>query len=172
MRKSNRVIITCAVTGSIHSPTRSPYLPITPDEIARDAVPAAEAGAAMLHLHARDPETGKPDQNPELFARFLPRIKQQSDAIINITTGGGLGMTLDHRPAAAKWAAPEIASMNMGSMNFNISAAAGKIESWKHDWEKPYLEMTKDFILSNTFAQIERGLKELGDLGTRFEFEC
>ncbi len=172
MRRSNKVIITCAVTGSIHTPSMSPHLPITPDEIARDAVAAAEAGASMLHLHARDPETGKPDQNPALFAQFLPRIKQQSDAIINITTGGGLGMSLDERLAAAKWAKPEVASMNMGSLNFNISGAGGRVETFKHAWEKPYLEMTKDFILSNTFAQIERGLKELGDLGTRFEFEC
>ncbi|HEX2887709.1 3-keto-5-aminohexanoate cleavage protein [Vineibacter terrae] len=172
MRRSKKVIITCAVTGSIHTPSMSPYLPVTPDEIARDAVAAAEAGASMLHLHARDPETGKPDQNPALFAQFLPRIKQQSDAIINITTGGGLGMSLDERLAAAKWARPEVASMNMGSLNFNISNAGGRVETFKHAWEKPYLEMTKDFILSNTFAQIERGLKELGDLGTRFEFEC
>ena len=126
----------------------------------------------MLHLHARDPETGRPDQSPKLFAAFLPRIKQASDAIINITTGGGLGMSLDERLAAAKWAKPEVASMNMGSINFNISGAGAKVETWLHDWEKPYLEMTKDFILSNTFAQIERGMRELGALGTRFEFEC
>lgn len=172
MRRANKVIITCAVTGSVHTPTMSPYLPITPDDIVKDAVAAAEAGAAMLHLHARDPETGKPDQNPKLFAQFLPRIKQQSNAILNITTGGGLGMTLDERLSAAKWAQPEIASMNMGSMNFNISDAAGKIDKFKYPWEKPYLESTKEFILSNTFAQIERGMKELGDVGTRFEFEC
>jgi uncharacterized protein (DUF849 family) len=172
MKKTGKAIITCAVTGSIHTPSMTPHLPITPDQIAAEAIAAAEAGAAMLHLHARDPETGKPDQNPELFKQFLPRIKQSTDAIINITTGGGLGMTLDQRLAAAKYAQPEIASMNMGSFNFNISAAGAKVTEWKYDWEKPYLEMTKDFILSNTFAQIERGLKELGDLGTRFEFEC
>jgi uncharacterized protein (DUF849 family) len=150
----------------------SPHLPITPDEIADQAIAASEAGAAMLHLHARDPATGKPDQSPELFAQFLPRIKQHSDAIINITTGGGLGMTLDQRLAPAKWAQPEVASMNMGSFNFNISGAAGKLETFKHDWEKPYLDMTQDFILSNTFSQIERGLAELSAMGTRFEFEC
>jgi uncharacterized protein (DUF849 family) len=150
----------------------SPHLPITPDEIADQAIAASEAGAAMLHLHARDPATGKPDQSPELFAQFLPRIKQHSDAIINITTGGGLGMTLDQRLAPAKWAQPEVASMNMGSFNFNISGAAGKLEAFKHDWEKPYLDMTQDFILSNTFSQIERGLAELSAMGTRFEFEC
>jgi len=170
--KKTKAIITCAVTGSIHTPSMTPHLPITPDQIAAEAIAAAEAGAAMLHLHARDPETGKPDQNPELFKQFLPRIKQSTDAIINITTGGGLGMTLDQRLAAAKYAQPEIASMNMGSFNFNISGAGAKVTEWKYDWEKSYLEMTKDFILSNTFAQIERGLTELGDLGTRFEFEC
>lgn len=172
MKQTNKVIITCAVTGSIHTPTMSEALPITPDQIAEQAIAAAEAGAAMLHLHARNPETGQPDQNPELFRQFLPRIKQSTDAIINITTGGGLGMSLDDRLAAAKWAQPEIASMNMGSINFNISAAGAKIDRWKHDWEKPYLDMTKDFILSNTFAQIERGMIELGAQGTRFEFEC
>jgi uncharacterized protein (DUF849 family) len=172
MQRAKKVIITCAVTGSIHTPTMSPHLPITPDDIVRDAVGAAEAGAAMLHLHARDPKTGKPDQNPKLFEQFLGRIKQQSNAILNITTGGGLGMTLDERLAPAKWAQPEVASMNMGSVNFNISEAARKIEHFKFDWERPYLESTKDFILSNTFAQIERGLKELSDLGTKFEFEC
>jgi len=172
MKRAKKIIITCAVTGSIHTPSMSPHLPVTPDEIAADAVAAAEAGAAMVHLHARDPKTGKPDQSPELFAQFLPRIKQQTDAIINITTGGGLGMSMDQRLAAAKWAKPEVASMNMGSLNFNISEAAQKVEKFKFDWEKPYLEMSKDFILSNTFAQIERGMRELGDLGTRFEFEC
>ena len=172
MRRTGKVIITCAVTGSIHTPSMSPHLPITPDEIAAEAIAAAEAGAAMLHLHARNPETGQPDQSPSLFQQFLPRIKQSTNAILNITTGGGLGMSLDERLAAAKWARPEVASMNMGSINFNISGAGRKIEQWLHPWEKPYLEMTKDFILSNTFAQIERGMRELGALGTRFEFEC
>jgi uncharacterized protein (DUF849 family) len=150
----------------------SPYLPITPPQIAADAIAAAKAGAAMIHLHARDPETGKPSQDPQLFAKFLPQIKAQSDAIINITTGGGLGMTLDQRLAPALWAKPEIASMNMGSINFNISGAAEKISEFQFDWERPYLEMSKDFVLTNTFTQIERGLKQLSDNGTRFEFEC
>ena len=172
MGKAKKVIITCAITGSIHTPSMSPHLPITPDEIASEAIAAAEAGAAMLHLHARDPQTGRPDQSPALFQRFLPRIKQATDAIVNITTGGGLGMSLDERLAAAKWARPEVASMNMGSINFNISGAGRKVDKWLHDWEKPYLEMTKDFILSNTFSQIERGMTELGAQGTRFEFEC
>jgi uncharacterized protein (DUF849 family) len=172
MKRAEKVIVTCAVTGSIHTPSMSPHLPLTPDQIAESAIAAAEAGAAILHLHARDPETGRPTQSPDVYKRFLPIIKQRSDAIVNITTGGGLGMTLDERLAAAKWAEPEIASMNMGSLNFNISGAGGRIAEFKNEWEKPYLEMTKDFILSNTFAQIERGMTELGALGTRFEFEC
>ncbi len=150
----------------------SPHLPVTPDQIADAAIGAARAGAAILHLHARDPQTGRPTQSPEVFKQFLPAIRQGCDGIVNITTGGGLGMTLDERLAAAKWARPEIASMNMGSLNFNISGASGRIQSFKNDWEQPYLEMTKDFILSNTFTQIERGMTELGALGTRFEFEC
>jgi len=172
MKRTDKVIITCAVTGSIHTPTMSPHLPITADQIASDAIAAAEAGAAMLHLHARDPDTGRPSQDPALFEEFLPRIKQSTDAIINITTGGGLGMSLDDRLAPAKKFKPEVCSMNMGSVNFNISGAGAKISEWQHDWEKPYLDMTKDFILSNTFAQIERAMTELSDQGTRFEFEC
>jgi uncharacterized protein (DUF849 family) len=172
MMQSKKVIITCAITGSIHTPSMSDSLPITPSEIADQAIAAAEAGAAMLHLHARDPDTGRPNQSQKLYEQFLPRIKQSTNAIINVTTGGGLGMSLDERLSAAKWAKPEIASMNMGSINFNISAAGAKVKTWKHDWEQPYLESTKDFILSNTFAQIERGMQELGAFGTRFEFEC
>ncbi len=172
MMRSDKAIITCAITGSIHTPSMSPYLPITPEQIAEEAIAAARAGAAMIHLHARDPVTGRPDQSPELFKQFLPAIKAATDAIINITTGGGLGMTLDQRLAPAKWAKPEIASMNMGSLNFNISAAGAKVQNWQFDWERPYLEGTKDFILSNTFAQMERGMRELGSQGTRFEFEC
>ncbi len=172
MRRADKVIITCAITGGIHTPSMSPYLPITPDQIAAEAVAAAEAGAAMIHLHARDPETGRPDQSPARFAEFLPRIKQQSDAILNITTGGALGMSLDERLAPALRFKPEVASMNMGSLNFNIAGAAGRRTEFLHDWEKPYLEGSRDLILSNTFAQIERGLREMGGNGTRFEFEC
>jgi len=172
MKRPNKVIISCAVTGSIHTPTMSPNLPITAAEIADSAIGAARAGAAVLHLHAREEDTGRPTQNPEAFKRFLPEIRDNCDAILNITTGGGLGMTLNERLAAAKWAAPELASMNMGSFNFNISGAVGRFSQFRNDWERPYLEMTKDFILSNTFTQIERGMIELGDLGTRFEFEC
>ncbi|MGX9936590.1 3-keto-5-aminohexanoate cleavage protein [Advenella kashmirensis] len=172
MRQSKKVIITCAVTGSIHTPSMSQYLPVTPNEIAQGAIEAVRAGAAMVHLHARDPATGQPKQDPKLFAQFLPVIKEQTDAIINITTGGGLGMTLEERLAPAVWAEPEVASMNMGSFNFNISGAGAKIDAFKYDWEAPYLEMTKGFILSNTFAQIEQGVGQLSALGTRFEFEC
>lgn len=172
MKPAEKVIITCAVTGSIHTPTMSPHLPVTPEQIANEAIAAAEAGAAMIHLHARDPETGKPDQTPERFLEFLPRIKQQTDAILNITTGGGLGMSLEQRLAPALATQPEVASMNMGSFNFNISGAAGKIRDFQHDWERPYLEGTKDFILSNTFTQIDYGMRAMGANGTRFEFEC
>lgn len=166
------VIISCAITGSIHTPSMSPHLPVTPDEIADAALGAAQAGAAILHLHARDPATGAPCAKPETYRRFLPRIHAGTDAIIAITTGGGLGMTLEERFAAALDVAPEIASMNMGSLNFNISGAAARVRNFAHDWEEPYLERTKDFILSNTFSQIERGLTMLDARGTRCEFEC
>ena len=167
------VIITCAPTGGIHTPTMTPYLPITPAEIARASIDAAEAGASIIHLHARDPETGKPAPNPDLFMEFLPVIKQSVDAVINVSTGGGLGMTMEQRLEAATRASPEMASMNMGSMNFGIFPLLDKYKEFKHDWEKPFLEMTKDFIFPNTFATIEYALKELGEgHGTRFEFEC
>ena len=170
---AGKVIITCAVTGGIHTPTMSPHLPVTPQQIADDAVAAAEAGASIIHLHARDPETGKPDPSPATFMEFLPIIKQRSDAVVNITTGGGLGMTLEERLAAAMAASPEMASLNMGSMNFGIFPAAAKYKDWKFGWEKEFLEMTRDFIFRNTFGDIERVLKELGEgHGTRFEMEC
>ena len=167
------VIITCAATGGIHTPTMSPYLPITPREIATAAIEAAEAGASIVHLHARDPETGKPDHRPETFMQFLPVIKQSTDAVINVSTGGGLGMTIDERLAAAMRAKPEMASLNMGSMNFGIFPMLEKYSEWKHDWEPAFLEMTKDFIFPNTFKSIEYVLRELGEAhGTKFEFEC
>lgn len=172
MKKSNKVILSCAITGSIHTPSMSPYLPVNAQQIAEQAIAAAKAGATILHLHARDEENGAPTQDPEAFKRFLPEVRDSCDAILNITTGGGLGMTLDERLAAAKWAEPELASMNMGSFNFNISGAAGRIREFKNDWEQPYLAKTADFILSNTFVQMDRAMRELGDLGTRFEFEC
>ncbi len=167
------VIITCAPTGGIHTPNMSPHLPITPAEIARASIEAAEAGAAIIHLHARDPETGKPDARPEIFQQFLPVIKQATDAVINVSTGGGLGMTMDQRLLAATTASPEMASLNMGSMNFGIFPLLAKYKDWKHDWEPKFLEMTRDFIFPNTFATIEYALKTLGEgHGTKFEFEC
>ena len=167
------VIITCAATGGIHTPTMSPYLPVTPQEIATAAIDAAEAGASIIHLHARDPETGKPDPRPETFMQFLPVIKQSTNAVVNISTGGGLGMTIDERLAAATTAKPEMASLNMGSMNFGIFPLLEKYSEWKHDWEPEFLEMTKDFIFPNTFKSIEYVLRELGEThGTKFEFEC
>jgi uncharacterized protein (DUF849 family) len=173
VRKSDKVIITCAITGSVHTPSMSPYLPVTANEIADQSIAAAEAGAAILHLHARDPETGKPSQNPKLFMDFLPRIKQATDAVMNITTGGGLGMSLDERIAPAKEAKAEVASLNMGSMNFGVWELAGKRSEWQHDWEAPYLASTWDMIYPNTFSMIDRVITELGDAnGTRFEFEC
>jgi uncharacterized protein (DUF849 family) len=151
----------------------SPHLPITPDEIAQQAVAAAEAGAAILHLHARDPKDGRPTPDPGIFFEFLPRIKQQSDAVVNITTGGGKGMSLEERLAAPLKAKPEMTSLNMGSMNFGLYPVANKYDTWKHPWEKPFLEGSKDFIFQNTFGDIERIMKELGEgCGTRFEFEC
>ena len=171
--KGRKVIITCAVTGSVHTPTMTPYLPITPDEIAKESIAAAEAGASVIHLHARDPKDGKPTPDPAMFMQFLPRIKQNCDAVINITTGGSLGMSMDDRLAAPLRAKPELCSLNMGSMNFGIFHAGDKITDWKYDWEKPYIEKTRDNIVSNTFNQIERVIRELGHgCGTRFECEC
>jgi uncharacterized protein (DUF849 family) len=167
------VIITCAPTGGIHTPTMTPYLPITPQEIATASIEAAEAGASIIHLHARDPETGKPDPRPETFMQFLPIIKQSTDAVVNVSTGGGLGMSIDERLAAATTASPEMASLNMGSMNFGIFPMLEKYSDWKHEWEPEFLEMTRDFIFPNTFKSIEYVLKELGEThGTKFEFEC
>ena len=167
------VIITCAPTGGIHTPTMSPHLPITPDQIVSASVEAAEAGASIIHLHARDPETGKPDPRAETFMQFLPRIRQQTDAVVNVSTGGGLGMTREERLRAALTASPEMASLNVGSLNFGIFPMLEKYENWQHDWEPEFLEMTRDFIFRNTFADIEFILEELGEgHGTRFEFEC
>jgi uncharacterized protein (DUF849 family) len=167
------VIITCAPTGGIHTPTMSEHLPITPAEIARASIDAAEAGASIIHLHARDPQTGKPDPRPETFQQFLPVIKQSTDAVINVSTGAGLGMSMDDRLRAATEASPEMASLNMGSMNFGIFPLLEKYKDWKFDWEPEFLGMTRDFIFPNTFATIEYALKELGQKhGTKFEFEC
>ncbi len=168
-----KIIITCAVTGAIHTPSMSEHLPITPEQIAEQSIAAAEAGASIIHLHARDPLDGRPSPDPELFMAFLPRIKQSTDAVINITTGGGLGMTLDERLAAPLRASPEMCSLNMGSMNFNIAPSAARVKNWKHAWEKPYLENTTNYIFRNTFQDIEQVVERLGKgHGTRFEFEC
>jgi len=172
MAEARKVIITCAVTGAIHTPSMSPYLPVTPEEIADAAVGAAEAGAAIVHLHARDPETGKPDQRPEAFARFLPLIKQRSDVVVNLTTGGGLGMTVEERVAPAARFKPEVASLNMGSMNFGIFPMLGRFKEFKYDWERTYLENSRDHVFKNTFKDIEYILKTCAGNGTRFEFEC
>ncbi len=167
------VIISCAITGSLHVPSMSPHLPITPDEIASESIAAAEAGATILHLHARDPQDGRPAFSPELFKQFLPRIKQATGAVVNITTGGGPGMSLDERLAAAEWASPEMTSLNMGTINMALFPVADKIKEWRYGWEKPFLEGTRSSFFKNTFADIESVLKRLGEgHGSRFEFEC
>jgi uncharacterized protein (DUF849 family) len=170
---SKPVIVTCAPTGGIHTPTMSPHLPVTPDEIANAAIGAAEAGAAIIHLHARNPQTGQPDPRPELFAEFMPQIAKSSDAVLNVSTGGGLGMTREERLRAAVATSPEMASLNVGSLNFGIFPMLEKYSAWKHDWEPRFLEMTRDFVFKNTFADLEYVVKELGQgHGTKFEFEC
>ena len=169
----DKVIISCAVTGSVHTPSMSPHLPYTPQDIARQAIDAAEAGAAILHLHARNPEDGSPTADPRVFDQFVPQIRAATNAVINITTGGSIRMTMAERLAYPLQAAPEMCSLNMGSMNFSIHPAARKIPSWRFDWEKPYIEGMEDLIFRNTFKDIAHILKVLGeDHGTRFEFEC
>lgn len=172
MARSDKVIITCAVTGSIHTPTMSPWLPITPGEIAEASIGAWEAGASIIHLHARNPD-GSPTPDPGVFMQFLPRIKQSTDAVVNISTGGGHGMSLEERLAGALRASPEMTSLNMGSMNFGLYPILDKISDFRHDWERRHLENSRDFIFRNTFKDIEYILKELGEgHGVRFEFEC
>ncbi len=169
----SKVIITCAVTGSIHTPTMSPYLPVTPEEIAEQAIAAADAGAAILHLHARNPETGQPTADPDVFMQFLPKIAASCNAVVNITTGGSSLMTLEERLAAPNRAQPEMASLNMGSMNFGLFPMKRRHSEWKHDWEPKLLDATKEVVFRNTFADIEQVFHQLGDgYGTRFEFEC
>ncbi|MCB1754291.1 MAG: 3-keto-5-aminohexanoate cleavage protein [Gammaproteobacteria bacterium] len=170
---SEPIIITCAVTGSIHTPTMSPYLPLTPADIAEQAIEAAEAGAAVLHLHARDPRDGRPTADPDVFMQFLPVIRQNTEAIVNISTGGSSLMTVEERMQASIQAAPEMCSMNMGSMNFGIFPLAGRYDDWQHDWEPRLLNATRDVVFKNTFADIDILLEKVGkNLGTRFEFEC
>jgi uncharacterized protein (DUF849 family) len=172
MPSSNKVIISCAVTGSIHVPSMSEHLPITPAQIAESALGAAEAGAAIVHLHARDPRDGRPTPDPDVFGQFLPEIRANSDVVINISTGGGHNMGLDERLAAVRRFKPELCSLNMGSMNFGIFGMLGAVREFKHDWEPEYLENSRDFIFRNTFNDIETIVGELGPEGTRFEFEC
>ena len=172
MPAKRKVIITCAVTGAIHTPTMSPHLPITPDEIAREALAAAEAGASILHLHARNPETGQPDQTPEAFARFLPRIKQGTNAVINITSGGSPYMKVEERVLPAATFKPEVASLNMGSINFGLFPLLEKYKDFKFEWERIHLENTRDLVFRNTFKDIEYILRTCSGNGTRFEFEC
>lgn len=172
MSRRRAVIITCAVTGSVHTPSLSPHLPYRPEDIAAQAVAAARAGASILHLHARDPADGRPSPAPELFRHIVEDIRRETDAVINITTGGGQGMDLNARSAAARLLRPELASLNLGSMNFGIYPLAAREREWKFDWEKPFLEATRDFVFRNTFADIQWLLTTLGANGTRFEFEC
>ncbi len=172
-RNNNKVIITCAVTGGIHTPTMSDHLPFTPNDIAEQSIAAAEAGASILHLHARDPKDGRPTPDPKVFMQFLPRIKQSTDAVVNITTGGGLTMTVEERLAAPLQASPEMCSLNMGSMNFALHPLADRYKDWKYDWEEGYLRGTKGGIFRNTFDDIEKIYKLLGEgHGTKFEHEC
>jgi len=172
MPAKRKVIITCAVTGAIHTPTMSPHLPITPDEITREALAAAEAGASILHLHARNPETGQPDQTPAAFGRFLPRIKQGTNAVINITTGGSPYMKVEERVLPAATFKPEVASLNMGSINFGLFPLLEKYRDFKFEWERQHLENTRDLVFRNSFREIEYILKTCANNGTRFEFEC
>lgn len=172
MAKPKPVIITCAVTGAIHTPSMSPYLPVTPEQIADAALGAAEAGAAIVHLHARDPENGRPVQDPELFRQFLPRIKQESDVVINITTGGAPTMGVEERLQPALQLKPELASLNMGSMNFGLYEMLDRFKEFQHDWERPYLEESDDRVFRNTFRDIAHILEACGENRTRFEIEC
>ena len=169
---NRKVIITCAVTGSIHTPSMSPHLPVSAQEIADAAVDAAEAGAAIVHLHARNPQDGRPDQNPELFAPILRSIKQRSNVVVNITTGGAPHMTVDQRLAPAAAFKPEVASLNMGSMNFGLFPMLKRFKTFKHEWEPAMLEGSRDLVFRNTYKDIEHILSTLNEAGTRYEFEC
>ena len=168
----SKVIITCAVTGAIHTPSMSPHLPVTPQEIIEASVGAAEAGAAIIHLHARDPVTGKPDQSPEAFARFLPQIKARTDAVLNLTSGGSPFMTIEERIQPSMRFAPEVASLNMGSINFALFPMLERFKEFRHDWERKHLEDSRDLIFRNTFKDIEFALGQCAANDTRFEFEC
>ncbi|CAE6941372.1 3-keto-5-aminohexanoate cleavage enzyme [Paraburkholderia domus] len=172
MKPKRKVIISCAITGSIHTPSMSPYLPVTPGEIAQSAIGAANAGASIVHLHARRPEDGFPTQHLGLFREIVQEIRRGCDAIVNLTTGGSAIMTLDERLAPALELKPELASLNMGSMNFGLYQMLGREREFKHAWERPFLEGSRDLVFRNTFADIENILRRCGENGTRFEFEC
>ncbi len=172
MSKNRKVIITCAPTGAIHTPSMSPYLPVTADQIAEAAIAAAEAGAAILHLHARDPADGRPSQDPELFVPFLEQIKARTQAVVNITTGGSPHMTVEDRMRPAMRFKPEVASLNMGSMNFGLFPMLDRFKNFAHDWERQHLENSRDLIFKNTYKDIETILRKGAENGTRFEFEC
>jgi len=167
-----KTIISCAITGAIHTPSLSPYLPVTPDEIAEQSIGAANAGAAIIHLHARDASDGKPTADPAVFAHFLPQINNNCDAILNISTGVALGMSLDERIGAVTKFQPELCSLNMGSINFNVSRAAKADIDWKHAWEKEFLSKSEDMVFRNTFTDIENIIKTVSEFGTKFEYEC
>ncbi|MFT4504892.1 3-keto-5-aminohexanoate cleavage protein [Caballeronia sp. 15711] len=172
MATKRKVIITCAPTGAIHTPSMSPYLPVTPQEIGDAALAAAREGAAILHLHARDPNDGKPTQDLAVFKQFLPRIKAETDAVINITSGGSPHMTVEERLKPAHHFKPEVASLNMGSMNFGLYPMLDRFKEFKHDWERQHLANSRDLIFKNTFKDIEYILTSCGANGTRFEYEC
>jgi uncharacterized protein (DUF849 family) len=169
---ANKTIISCAITGSIHTPSMSPYLPVTAEEIARSALEAAEAGAAIVHLHARDPQTGKPVHTPEDFEPFLKVIKQASDVVVNITTGASPYMPVEYRVKPAQTWQPEVASLNMGSMNFGLFPMLKRFQEFKHDWEPEMLEGSHDLVFRNSFKDIRYALETLNATGTRYEFEC
>jgi uncharacterized protein (DUF849 family) len=171
-RNNHRIILSCAITGSVHTPTMSEYLPITPGQIVESGIQAAEAGAAILHIHARDPQTGQPSGDPALFQQICSALSERTGAVINITTGGTTRMTIEERLAYPLSVKPEMCSLNMGSMNFAFHPVAERIADWRFEWEKPYVEGTKDVVFRNTFADIEYILRSLGDAGTRFELEC
>jgi uncharacterized protein (DUF849 family) len=172
MAQKRKVIISCAVTGAIHTPSMSRHLPVTPEEIAQAGIAAAEAGAAILHLHARDPNNGKPTQDPSVFERFLPKIKISTNAVINLTTGGSPHMTVEERMRPAMEFQPELASMNMGSMNFGLFPMLNRYQSFEHQWERDHLENSRDLVFKNTFADIEKAIILGTKNGTRFECEC
>jgi len=172
MATRRKVVVTTALTGAIHTPSMSPHLPVTPDEIVAEGVRAAEAGAAVLHVHARDPESGRPDQSVAAFERILPRLRQSTGCIVNVTTGGSPFMSVEERVAPAAHFAPELASLNMGSMNFGLYGMLERYPTLEREWEREHLENSRDLVFRNTFQDIEHVLGACRDNGTRFEFEC